>query len=509
MKLTTVVISLLVAIAVLGCGNPSAEAPTATPIPPAPTVRAILESPLRSHTPPPDPSTLTSTPSPATPTITATPSRTPTPTPVATTVGPSATPTAWTPPPTPVPPRPVLFRGRVWQRAVMLAEELSPRESATDEEREAALFFADEFSNWGYDVEIQEFDAVQFSVLTSNVIGPEVRYVRWLDGGSLVFSLPLDAASLGGQGAVARGSLTFAGSVSHGDLAAADLAGKFALVERGELPLAEQVDAVARVGAEAAIVFNDIPGDEYFWERLFRSVSIPVIGITRNQGLRLFQVVESGVDVEVEVVTLAQDAQPSRNVIAELNNDLDGDRVVVIGAHLDTTPLTQGANDNGSGLAAVFIVAQELADDALPFDLRFVLFGAEETGLNGSYHYVRELTLADRSRIAAMINLDSIGTGNLSATGSESLLSMANEAARAIGIGVASSVAGASLGSDHVAFLAAGVPALFIYADNLPFINSPEDTLDHVHAPPMAGAVSVALGIIQHLAYDAQSSSRR
>ena len=79
---------------------------------------------------------------------------------------------------------------------------------------------------------------------------------------------------------------------------------------------------------------------------------------------------------------------PSRNVIAELNNEIVGDPVVVIGAHYDTTPWSAGANDNGSGMAAALIVAEELADDELPFDYALhMFFGSEETGLHGSNYY--------------------------------------------------------------------------------------------------------------------------
>ena len=44
---------------------------------------------------------------------------------------------------------------KVWDTAVMLAEELSPRESATEEELRAAEYLADQFSGWGYEVGLQ------------------------------------------------------------------------------------------------------------------------------------------------------------------------------------------------------------------------------------------------------------------------------------------------------------------------------------------------------------------
>ena len=93
----------------------------------------------------------------------------------------------------------------------------------------------------------------------------------------------------------------------------------------------------------------------------------------------------------VEVRKRPLPPRPSRNVIAELNNKVEDDEVLVLGAHYDTSPGSPGANDNGSGVAVLTVLAQELADDELPFDLRLVLFGSEEIGLNGSFAYLKGL----------------------------------------------------------------------------------------------------------------------
>ena len=62
---------------------------------------------------------------------------------------------------------------KVWDTAVMLAEELSPRESATDEELRAAEYLAGRFSGWGYEVGLQDFEAVEISRATRLVVtGP-------------------------------------------------------------------------------------------------------------------------------------------------------------------------------------------------------------------------------------------------------------------------------------------------------------------------------------------------
>ena len=388
----------------------------------------------------------------------------------------------------------------------MLADELSPRQSATDEELAAAKFFAGKFSEWGYDVELQEFDVVdrwaatRLVLLTPDVVGYGLRfYEPNADGALWAFATPIDRASFAPEGYSVRGSLVYAGSGAPDDLAGVDLMDKIALLGRGGLPLEDKVDAVAGVGAAAAVIFNDAVDNMFFVERINRQVVIPSIGISRDHGLALVEALGPGANIEVEVLKLPLVPQPSRNVVAELNNDINGDQVLVIGAHYDTTPGSPGANDNGSGLAVVTVLAQELADDAMPFDLRFVLFGSEETGLNGSFHYVQELGPLEESRVMAVINLDVVGTGCIGAVGSERLLELANAAADAIDIDLAIVADLERYGSDHLPFLYAGIEILLIFADDFTYINSPEDTLERLQPEPMAQSAAIVLDVVERL----------
>ena len=67
----------------------------------------------------------------------------------------------------------------------MLAEELSPRESATDEELRAAEWLAGRFSGWGYEVELQDFEAVEIGRATRLVVvGRGMRWMGWRVSGS-------------------------------------------------------------------------------------------------------------------------------------------------------------------------------------------------------------------------------------------------------------------------------------------------------------------------------------
>ena len=87
--------------------------------------------------------------------------------------------------------------------------------------------------------------------------------------------------------------------------------------------------------------------------------------------------------------------------------------LVIIGAHYDTVFGCPGANDNGTGTAALLALARRFSGKSLDRTLRFVAFVNEEppyfqTGRMGSVVY------ADRckqraERVSAMISLETIG----------------------------------------------------------------------------------------------------
>ncbi len=101
------------------------------------------------------------------------------------------------------------------------------------------------------------------------------------------------------------------------------------------------------------------------------------------------------------------------NVVAELPG-ASSDEVVMVGAHLDSVPAGPGINDNGSGVAAVLELAEELAAAGVTprRTIRFGFWAAEEIGLVGSTRYVEGLSADEQSRIVAYLNLDMIGSPN-------------------------------------------------------------------------------------------------
>ncbi len=435
------------------------------------------------------------------------PTAAPTATPVPTTV-PTATlaPTQESteaPSPTPDP-----LAQKVWDTAVMLAEELSPRESATDEELRAAEYLAGRFSGWGYEVGLQDFEAVEIGGATRLVVlGPGdavegLSRLGYRDGDRVwMFAFPVDPSSLAAEAYEVEGEMAYAGRGTGEDFSGVDVNGKIALIEGGGgLSLREKVEGAGEAGAEAAVIFNEEPDAGASWGRFYEDTEIPAIGIGNREGRGLLRALETGSNLEVRVSKAPLAQQPSRNVVAELNNDIEDDETLVIGAHYDTTPNSPGANDNGSGVAAALVVAEELSDDELPFDLRFVLFGSEEIGLNGSFAHVGGLAEGESENILVMINLDVVGTGVLTGIGSESMVELAVEAAESIGIELGVVDLPAGYGSDHIAFRLAGIEVIFLFADDVTYINSPLDTLEHLQPEPLAQSVELTLEIVERLA---------
>jgi len=105
----------------------------------------------------------------------------------------------------------------------------------------------------------------------------------------------------------------------------------------------------------------------------------------------------------------------SQNIIAELGDPTKP--TIILGAHYDSTAMksgSMGATDNGAGVAAMLAIAEVLTIK-LPknYNIRFIAFGAEEIGLQGSNYYVSDLFKNNKlENIAAMINFDTIAGGD-------------------------------------------------------------------------------------------------
>lgn len=88
------------------------------------------------------------------------------------------------------------------------------------------------------------------------------------------------------------------------------------------------------------------------------------------------------------------------------------EQTIVVGAHFDHVDRGDGIVDNWSGASLLPSFFQGLAlQRQLRHTFIFAGFSGEEGGLYGSQFFIKHLEKSQRSRIEAMINLDTLGLG--------------------------------------------------------------------------------------------------
>ncbi|MEW6989865.1 M28 family metallopeptidase [Colwelliaceae bacterium 6441] len=123
-----------------------------------------------------------------------------------------------------------------------------------------------------------------------------------------------------------------------------------------------------------------------------------------------------GLNVTEQDFSFGKKDLKSKNIIADTNPLLK--KTIVLGAHYDSTAAktgSLGATDNGAGLAAMLAIAHSLSSNTtLSYNIRFIAFGAEEVGLQGSKYYIKQLASKPEKldEIVAMINFDTIAGGD-------------------------------------------------------------------------------------------------
>jgi hypothetical protein len=197
---------------------------------------------------------------------------------------------------------------------------------------------------------------------------------------------------------------------------------------------------------------------------------------------------------------------------------------VVVGAHYDhlglggdasLAPEQQGtvhpgADDNASGVAALLAVARAAAA-AGPArrTLLFVAFAAEELGVLGSAHLVRNPPPeCPVERMQLMVNLDMVGRprdgkvyvdGADSARGLRDVVRALAEAPPRVPLTVA--FGGDGYGpSDHTSFHARGVPVVFLFTGAHADYHRPSDTADKVDPAAVVAVARLASRVAREAA---------
>jgi Zn-dependent M28 family amino/carboxypeptidase len=351
---------------------------------------------------------------------------------------------------------------------------------------QSAAYVSDQMEAAGYEVTVQEFDFLSFRPLGPSILEQTipnlVAYVENTDFNVMSQSDPGDVTGL-----VEAVDLDFGpsgdgiGNSSTSGCEASDFdgftAGRIALIQRGACDFKDKAENAAAAGAIGAIIFNQ--GNTEARKGLINGTlqasyagGIPVHEATFDRGQEWANT--SGLELRI-FANVFRGTVTTYNVIADTPGGRD-DRVVVVGAHLDSVPQGPGIQDNGSGSAAILEIALQMA--ALEIEprnkVRFAWWGAEESGLVGSTFYVNNLSNRDIKNIALNLNFDMIGSPNFvrfvyDGNGSDTLLSGPNGSANIEKVfldyfadeagGLATEPTAFDGRSDYGPFIAVGIPA--------------------------------------------------
>jgi aminopeptidase YwaD len=195
------------------------------------------------------------------------------------------------------------------------------------------------------------------------------------------------------------------------------------------------------------------------------------------------------------------------------------DSTIIIGAHYDhlgwgtsssrylgkEKMIHRGADDNGSGVAAMLELARNFASRGtqLRHSMLFIAFSGEESGLLGSSHFVRNWTV-DRNKAYMMINIDMIGRLNeqekgliVMGTGTCAQFKTYFDSLLTPPVKMTFSESGSGP-SDHAAFYNDSIPVLNFFTGAHQDYHTPDDVVDKIDIGGVLSVTNLIAGIIDH-----------
>jgi carboxypeptidase Q len=239
---------------------------------------------------------------------------------------------------------------------------------------------------------------------------------------------------------------------------------------------------------------------------------IPAAAVTVEDAQLIARLAAEGpVTVRMQLESQELPDAPSANVIGELRGREHPDEVVVIGAHIDSWDVGQGAHDDGAGCVEVMQALTVLRKLGLQprRTIRAVLFTNEENGLRGARAYA-EAHQAELARTVLAVETDSGGFAPRGFTvevkpdrAPRTLARVAQLAALLGRLGPIKVTAGGS-GADLIPLIPAGVLGIGLATDGRHYFDyhhTEADTLDKVDPAQLADGVA-AIAVLAYVAAD-------
>ena len=217
--------------------------------------------------------------------------------------------------------------------------------------------------------------------------------------------------------------------------------------------------------------------------------ALPVVSMTAEDQSQLERYLERGITPRARFNvqnSFTNGPVESANVVGEIRGRENPEQIFVVGGHLDSWDLAQGATDNGSGTAAVLGAADAIVRSGQRprRTLRFVLFTGEEQGLDGSLAYVKQHKDEMRNHLGNLV-LDA-GQGAVTGFqmgGRDDLVNIFQPFARALAsirtISVDDKV---ESGTDTLPFSIAGLPGINMFQETADYRLTHHSAADAVDA---------------------------
>lgn len=385
---------------------------------------------------------------------------------------------------------------------------LGPRHSGSMGDVESLRRLEGAAAELGLDVWRSPVDVVAFEPggATLTILEPEPLSLR---------CLPQDRTSpTPPEGSI--GEVAYVGVGREEDYAGVDASGKVVLLETWGLQLRSKLEIATSKGAISCVLVNNQPCDEPAAWALGGTSEIPVVGISSVDARALLKRMgEREVVVRLQVSSVNHPSS-SYHLFAESPADNGKAEGVVLVAHRDTTHVSPGANDNGSGIAVVLEVLGALRGEHLPFAVTGIFSAAEEGGGCGIRSLVHAGLPGFRHKTLAAINLDMVAVGsrlNLVRSGarldtSEVLNQVIQLSARELGYRVDTYDMPMGL-ADAGPFIEAGIHTSWLYKPDDLWFHTGRDMPDHVNPNDLKVAADIVAATLLKMAENWETYRRR
>ena len=236
---------------------------------------------------------------------------------------------------------------------------------------------------------------------------------------------------------------------------------------------------------------------------------IPHAAITVEDARMLMRMQERGERVSVHLNMSAQTLPdtPSRNVIAEIRGSEKPDEFVVLGGHIDSWDVGQGAMDDGGGSVAAWEAVRLMHDLGLRprRTVRVVLWTNEENGLRGGNGYRdQHADEIDKHVLAMESDAGVFKPSGFGFGGSDEAFAIVQQVGSLLDPIEAGTISRGGGGADIGPLMRLGVPGMGLQVDGSKYFwyhHTDADTIDKLDPEEMARCVA-AMAVMAYVVAD-------